>query len=217
MPHRAQGRGHPAHGVPGNPNAGPPVTVFVGNITERAQDAMVRLLLNACGPVLSWKRVQGATGKLQAFGFCEYADPDAGLRAIRILHDWEIANDKALVVKVDPKTKGVLDEYKRQRVKEMTGKSPPPKKEGEDGKEDEDENKDDYMDGAMRHEDAMARDRINNVLTDHSKEMSAYVPREERKRMDRRPPHQPPGTVRDDGSIVYTGPKESLDEVDIDD
>ena len=47
--------------------AGPPVTVFVGNITERAQDAMIRLLLNACGPVLSWKRVQGATGKLQVY------------------------------------------------------------------------------------------------------------------------------------------------------
>ena len=49
----------------GPAGAGPPVTVFVGNITERAQDAMIRLLLNACGPVLSWKRVQGATGKLQ--------------------------------------------------------------------------------------------------------------------------------------------------------
>ena len=66
----------------GPAGAGPPVTVFVGNITERAQDAMIRLLLNACGPVLSWKRVQGATGKLQVltlhkqgffFGtFCEH-------------------------------------------------------------------------------------------------------------------------------------------------
>ena len=44
---------------------GPAVTVFVGNITERAPDAMVRHLLTTCGPVLSWKRVQGATGKLQ--------------------------------------------------------------------------------------------------------------------------------------------------------
>jgi hypothetical protein len=44
---------------------GPPVTVFVGNITERAQDAMVRHMLTMCGPVLSWKRVQGATGRLQ--------------------------------------------------------------------------------------------------------------------------------------------------------
>ena len=39
--------------------------MFVGNITERAPDSMVRHLLTTCGPVLSWKRVQGATGQLQ--------------------------------------------------------------------------------------------------------------------------------------------------------
>ena len=52
---------------------GPPVTVFVGNITERAPDAMVRHLLTTCGPVVSWKRVQGATGKLQVteLGICK--------------------------------------------------------------------------------------------------------------------------------------------------
>lgn len=74
-----------------DPNAAPPVTVFVGNISERAQDAMVRSLLASCGPLVSWKRVQGATGKLQAFGFCEYATPDHALRAIRILHDYQVS------------------------------------------------------------------------------------------------------------------------------
>lgn len=83
---------------------GPPVTVFVGNIMDRAPDVMIRHILGACGHVLSWKRVQ-------AFGFCEYAGPDAGLRAIRILHDMEIGNKK-LVVKVDAKTKVVLDQFK---------------------------------------------------------------------------------------------------------
>ena len=102
------------------PGMGPPVTVFVGNITEKAQDAMIRHLLNTCGPVNSWKRVQGATGKLQAFGFCEFASPDAALRAIRILHDWEIA-DKKLVVKVDAKTKDVLEDFKRKKRKALIG------------------------------------------------------------------------------------------------
>ena len=83
---------------------GPPVTVFVGNIMDRAPDVMIRHILGACGHVLSWKRVQ-------AFGFCEYAGPDAGLRAIRILHDMEIGN-KRLVVKVDAKTKVQLDQFK---------------------------------------------------------------------------------------------------------
>ena len=111
---------HPMHGEGPMPGMGPPVTVFVGNITEKAQDAMIRHLLNTCGHVNSWKRVQGATGKLQAFGFCEFGNPDAALRAIRILHDWEIA-DKKLVVKVDAKTKDVLEDFKRKKRKALLG------------------------------------------------------------------------------------------------
>ena len=84
--------------------SGPPVTVFIGNIMERAPDVMIRHILGACGHVLSWKRVQ-------AFGFCEYAGPDAGLRAVRLLHDMEIGTKK-LVVKVDAKAKVVLDQFK---------------------------------------------------------------------------------------------------------
>jgi len=67
-----------------------------------------------CGIVVSWKRVQGANGKLQAFGFCEFADPEASLRAIRILHELKVG-DKPLVVKVDAKTKSLLDDYKKQK------------------------------------------------------------------------------------------------------
>ena len=47
---------------------------------------------------------------LQAFGFCEFSNPDAGLRAVRILNGYEIA-DKELVVKVDAKTKRILLDY----------------------------------------------------------------------------------------------------------
>ena len=61
--------------------------MFVGNITERAPDAMVRHLLTTCGHVLSWKRVQGATGKLQVLPLnkvekrTEYAVNAAGVTA----------------------------------------------------------------------------------------------------------------------------------------
>ncbi len=177
-----------------------PVTVFVGNITERAQDAMVRHLLTVCGPTISWKRVQGATGKLQAFGFCEYANPDAAARAIRLLHDMMIA-DKKLVVKVDAKTKGVLDDYKKQRRKKMTGKSPTQEEnEGSD---------EDFIDPAMRHEDNMAMDRIRAILMDHREEMNSYVPPEVR-RMEKMQRYK-------DGEHYQTGPKESLDDVEMED
>jgi len=38
---------------------GPPVTVFVGNISEKATDTLVRQILMKCGTVNNWKRVQG--------------------------------------------------------------------------------------------------------------------------------------------------------------
>lgn len=89
---------------------GPCITVFVGNITERASDMLIRQLLSKCGAVNNWKRVQGANGKLQGFGFCEYSDPESAIRAIRLLHDFEVA-DKRLVVKADAKAREKLDEY----------------------------------------------------------------------------------------------------------
>ena len=48
---------------------------------------------------------------ISAFGFCEFANPDAALRAIRLLDAYEIASKK-LVVKADSKTTEVLEEHK---------------------------------------------------------------------------------------------------------
>ena len=181
---------------------GPPVTVFVGNITEKAQDAMIRHLLNTCGPVTSWKRVQGATGKLQAFGFCEYGNPDAALRAIRILHDWEIA-DKKLVVKVDAKTKDVLEDYKKKKRKAFLG-------EEKEAKADKDNVKDsEYVDPSMKKEDEITKDRIKGIIKEHSKDMNSYVSSSGEKR-SRRP-------ETSDGEARLTGPKESLDDVELED
>ncbi|KAL8169507.1 UNVERIFIED_CONTAM: putative RNA-binding protein 25, partial [Gekko kuhli] len=95
-------------------NSGPTTTVFVGNISEKASDMLIRQLLAKCGLVLSWKRVQGASGKLQAFGFCEYKEPESTLRALRLLHDLQIG-EKKLLVKVDAKTKAQLDEWKAKK------------------------------------------------------------------------------------------------------
>lgn len=189
------------------PAGSPAVTVFVGNITERAQDGMVRHLLNTCGPVLSWKRVQGATGKLQAFGFCEYGNPDAALRAIRILHDWEVG-DKKLVVKVDAKTKDVLDDYRNKRIRAITGKSPPIN----DGKEGNDKQDAIFMDADVKHEDRMTQDRIRAILHDHDQEMANYIPPEKKKVKK-----QPYSNIGPDGEVVRTGPKESLDDVEMED
>jgi RNA-binding protein 25 len=75
----------------------PVTTVFVGNISDKVPDNVIRQLLMSCGTVLNWKRVQGATGKLQAFGFCEYKEPEATLRALRLLHCLRLAEKTVTV------------------------------------------------------------------------------------------------------------------------
>ncbi|KAI0986134.1 hypothetical protein GJ496_005748 [Pomphorhynchus laevis] len=86
-------------------------TVFVGNILERAPDMMIKIMLQKCGNVVNWKRVQGPTGKLPAFGFCEYDKPESTLRCLRLLDSFAIGEQR-LLVKVDQKTTYLLEEYK---------------------------------------------------------------------------------------------------------
>lgn len=90
---------------------GPIITVFVGNISERAPEAMIKKILQSAGAVVSWKRVS-------TFGFCEYDGPTAGLRAVRILHDLTVAGKK-LVAKVDAKNKLLLDNYKEEETRKL--------------------------------------------------------------------------------------------------
>jgi len=102
-----------AQPTPGQPTT----TIFIGNISEKVPDNLIKQVLIKCGVVVGWKRVQDASGKMQAFGFCEYRDPDSTLRALRLLKDLKIA-DKELLVKVDQKTKDLLDEFtKKKRAK----------------------------------------------------------------------------------------------------
>jgi RNA-binding protein 25 len=76
--------------------------------------------------------VQGATGKLQAFGFCEYKEPEATLRALRLLHCLRLA-EKTVTVKVDTKTRKQLDEYLVAKKAALSGLPPPQKTEADEG------------------------------------------------------------------------------------
>lgn len=91
---------------------GPLITVFVGNISERVPDAMMKRLLSTCGTVINWKRVS-------TFGFCEYDGAIAGARAVRLLNDFEI-DEKRLIAKVDAKNKALLDEFDEEAKKSQT-------------------------------------------------------------------------------------------------
>ncbi|XP_056150076.1 RNA-binding protein 25b isoform X2 [Lampris incognitus] len=144
-------------------SSGPTTTVFVGNISEKASDMLIRQLLAKCGIVLSWKRVQGVSGKLQAFGFCEYKEPESTLRALRLLHDLQIG-DKNLLVKVDAKTKAQLDEWKAKK-KTANGKE----KTAEEGGEDEDE----MLDEETKKKDQIIKGAIDGLMREHANELNA--------------------------------------------
>ncbi|XP_028852900.1 RNA-binding protein 25 [Denticeps clupeoides] len=144
--------------------SGPTTTVFVGNISEKASDMLIRQLLAKCGLVLSWKRVQGASGKLQAFGFCEYKEPESTLRALRLLHELQIG-DKKLLVKVDAKTKAQLDEWKAKK-KSANGVA----KLEDDAKEDEDE---EVLDEEAKRRDQIINGAIEGLIREYSSELNA--------------------------------------------
>lgn len=168
-----------------NTSKGPPVTVFVGNITERASDNLIRLILQRCGTVVSWKRVQGANGWLQGFGFCEYGDPESAMRAIRILHDWEIG-DKKLVVKVDAKTKEKLDDYKankrnaagQQQSQQQPGGAADGTPAADGANSEAKPQPTDEIDEATWRQDRDTREAILHLLRSHSSELTRGTERE---------------------------------------
>uniref|UniRef100_A0A8L8KSU9 RRM domain-containing protein n=1 Tax=Heligmosomoides polygyrus TaxID=6339 RepID=A0A8L8KSU9_HELPZ len=98
----------------------PVTTVFVGNISDKCSNEFMQQMLQECGTVTTWKRIQGSNGKFQAFGFCDFEDPHGTLRALRVLNDFQIG-EKKLVVKAEPKVREELRSWAIQHRKE-TGK-----------------------------------------------------------------------------------------------
>ena len=118
---------------------------------------------------------------LSAFGFCEYSTPESALRAIRLLHDMEVG-EKKLVVKVDAKTKIILDNYKgitiyqmcvfnRHRINfclkcytaEKVKSSGTAATNGDD----------DYLTQETRVQDKWVKERIGQTIKDYESEMQA--------------------------------------------
>ncbi len=94
------------------------------------------------------------------------------------------------MVKVDAKTRKILDDYLMERIKKTKTTSATTNstsnKDGEDKKEEDKKNDDDdedvidletYTDEDMKYEDNLAKERIGQILQDNQKEMQSYVPK----------------------------------------
>lgn len=87
--------------------------------------------------------------------YCYYrSGPTAGLRAVRILHDLDVAGKK-LVAKVDAKNKLLLDNYKEEEEERNKGNE-------------------DSSEAHEKKEDADVFEAIQQILADHRTEIENY-------------------------------------------
>lgn len=99
------------------------LTLFVGSISPGITDAFLQALFAACGPLRSFKRLLTPIGKPQGFGFAEFDQPEAMVRAIELLNGTELPSQEAgqpnkkLLVRADEKTGNYLKAYESSRIK----------------------------------------------------------------------------------------------------
>ena len=105
-------------------------TLYVGKIAATVDNSVIKALLDACGTVKSWKRVEDTeTGKPKPFGFCEYEDAEGVLMAMSNLN--ELALDgQELLLKPNSSTQSYIEDYKAKQVARQAEAADDSKKEG---------------------------------------------------------------------------------------
>ncbi|XP_055334031.1 RNA-binding protein 25-like isoform X2 [Paramacrobiotus metropolitanus] len=136
------------------------VTIFIGNIDERASEILMRNLIQKCGNVANWKRVHGANNKLQAFGFCDFFDAESALRAIRLLDKVRLAA-RDLQVKIGNKQHPLILAYQTV-MKSRLGPDAP----------------EDAVDEGTKLQDQVLAREIQIIIDDHEDELSKPLPEE---------------------------------------
>ncbi|KAL6969471.1 hypothetical protein U1Q18_029183 [Sarracenia purpurea var. burkii] len=73
-------------------------TVYVGKIASTVESDFILSLLQLCGPVKNWKRVQDpTTGTPKGFGFCEFESAEGVLRALRLLNKLNVDGQELML------------------------------------------------------------------------------------------------------------------------
>lgn len=96
-------------------------TLYVGKIAPSLEDSVVRTLLESCGPVASWKRMQDSDGRPKGFGFCEFEEADGVVRALRHLSNLAI-DGQELLLKCSAATQQYVDEFVARKAVESAAR-----------------------------------------------------------------------------------------------
>lgn len=110
----------------------------MGKIAPTVDNKVIKALLDACGTVKSWKRVEDTeTGKPKPFGFCEYEDAEGVLMAMSNLN--ELALDgQELLLKPNTSTQSYIEDYKAKKAARQVEAAESAKGEEGEGKKKED-------------------------------------------------------------------------------
>ncbi|KAK9825406.1 hypothetical protein WJX81_001920 [Elliptochloris bilobata] len=95
---------------------GKATTLYVGKIALSVEEEAIRALLEACGPVKSWKRMTDpSTGAPKGFGFCEYEEVEGVLCALRLLNNLKL-DGQELLLKTNTATQRYIEAVEKQRA-----------------------------------------------------------------------------------------------------
>ena len=87
----------------------------MGKIATSVDDETIKKLMETCGTVKSWKRLQDAeTKQPKGFGFCEYEDAEGVLAAMRLLNNLKL-DGQELLLKLNTPTQKYVEDYKKQK------------------------------------------------------------------------------------------------------
>jgi len=93
-------------------------TLYVGKIASSISDDLIRQLLDACGTVKSWKRMEDPDSKaLKPFGFCEYEAADGVVRALNLLQNLSVGGQE-LLLKCNTGTQKYIDSIEARKAKD---------------------------------------------------------------------------------------------------
>lgn len=144
-------------------------TLYVGKIAQTVDNKVIKKLLDACGTVKSWKRVEDTeTGKPKPFGFCEYEDAEGVLMALSNLN--ELALDgQELLLKPNSSTQFYIEEYKAKKAREAAALKKDVK--AENGEESKEEGEDEADGKASRENEVL--EKVMAIVSDHSAHSTA--------------------------------------------
>jgi hypothetical protein len=96
--------------------------IFVNSINPKLNNDFILKILETCGPVEEWKRVQDPnTNVYKSFGFCSYHSCEGAMKGMRNLDKLNLKGE-ILTITADKKTKNFIEVYVNKKLRMLSAK-----------------------------------------------------------------------------------------------